>query len=234
MSGLLYFLETWLPILKDATLAVAASIASYVGLKGLGTWRRQLKGNAEYELAKKLLRGVYELREAITGVRHPFMLYSQEPDMSEEKLKELSEKEKQWHAMAQAYEKRWEPVPKAKTSVDTLLLEAEVVWGKKIVEFTSPLNGLIGELLWAIQKHLEAMNPNNHYDNPGEDEIKTRRNIMYARGTTEQDEYKKRLEAVIGLIEEELKPHIEQYHSYTSRDHRCGFCKKLKFWVGKL
>lgn len=187
-------------------------IAGYVGLMGLGTWRRQLKANTEYVLAKDLLRSIYELREAISSARHPFMQYSQEPDMPEEKLKELSEKEKRWHAMVQAYQKRWDPVPKAKSAFDTTLLEAEVVWGKKIVEITEPLNGLIGELLWAIQDHLDAMNPTSDYDRPGADEVKKRRNTMNARGTGDQDEYKNRLEAVIKSIEKELKPHIEQYH----------------------
>ena len=212
MNELLCILDSWLPIVKDAVLTGAAIIAGYVGLKGLGTWRRQLKGNTEYVLAKDLLRSVYELREAISSARHPFMRYSQEPDMPEEKLKELSEKEKQWHAMAQAYQKRWEPVPKAKSALDATLLEAEVVWGKKIVEITAPLNDLIGQLLWAIQDHLEAMNPNSYYDNPGVNEVKKRRDIMYARGAADQDEYKKQLETVISSIEKELKPHIEQYH----------------------
>ena len=212
MNELFCFLENMLPIVKDVAITGAAIIAGYVGIKGLGTWRRQLKGNTEYELAKQLLRSVYELREAIASVRHPFMQYSQEPDMPEEKLKELSVREKQWHAMAQAYQKRWEPVPKAKSTLDTTLLEAEVVWGQRIVEIVSPFDELIGELLWAIQDHLEAMNPNGYYESPGAEEIKKRRGILYVRGNTEKDEYKKRLEEIISAIEEELKPHIEQYH----------------------
>lgn len=212
MSDTFCLFKEWIPIAKDVVLTGAALVAGYVGLMGLGAWRRQLKGNTEYDLAKQLLKSVYELREAIATVRHPFMQYSQEPDMPEEKLKELSEKEKQWHAMAQAYQKRWEPVPKAKSALDTTLLEAEVVWGKNIVEKVSPLNELIGELLWAIQDHLEAMNPNVHYDNPGAEEIKKRRETMYARGNVDRDDYKKKLESVIAGIENELKPHIEQYH----------------------
>lgn len=212
MNELLCILECWLPVIKDVVLIGAAIIAGYVGLMGLGAWRRQLKGNTEYVLAKDLLRSVYELREAISSARNPFMQYSQEPDMPEEKLKKLSEKEKQWHAMAQAYQKRWEPIPKAKSALDTTLLEAEVVWGKKIGEITAPLNNLIGELLWAIQDHLEVMKPSSHYESLGGDEIKKRRDTMYAREAGDQDEYKKRLEAVINSIEKELKQHIEQYH----------------------
>lgn len=136
-------LKEWVSLIKDVILTAASLIAGYVGLKGLGTWRRQLTGNTEYELAKKLLRSVYELREAITSVRHPFMQYPRAPDMPEEELKKLSRREAEWRAMAQAYQKRWEVIPKAKLALDTALLEAEVVWGRKI-EKAECFNQLIG------------------------------------------------------------------------------------------
>ena len=44
-----------------------------------------------------MLGSVYELREAILRVRNPFMQYSKEPDLPEDKLKELSQREREWH-----------------------------------------------------------------------------------------------------------------------------------------
>ncbi len=210
MNNVYCLLSEWLPIVKDFVLSGAGVVAAYVGLKGLGTWRQQFKGNKEYELAKRLLTSVYELREAVNSVRHPFMHYSEEPDMPEDKLKELSDREKQWHALAQAYQKRWEPVPKAKSGLDANLLEAEVVWGKKIVKLAEPLNEYVGKLLWAIQDHIEAMNPNN-MERASPEEIKERRRIMYGRGSG-GDEYKEEFEAAISALENELRPHIEQFH----------------------
>lgn len=119
-------------IVKDVVLAIAAIVAASVGLRGLGTWRRQLRGNTGYQLAKNILSSVYELREAIAGVRSPLMQYSREPELSQDKLRELSHREKEWHAWAQAYQRRWDPVPAAKAKLDSNLLEAEVVWGPKI------------------------------------------------------------------------------------------------------
>jgi hypothetical protein len=140
------------------------------------------------------------------------MQYPQEPDLPKEKLKELSEREKNWYALAQAYQKRWEPVPAAKAKLDANLLEAEAVWGRSILNKVMPLNGLIAELLWAIQDHMEARNPNVDYESPGREEIKKRHEIMYACSDSEKDEYKKRFEAVVYDIESELKPRIVQYH----------------------
>ena len=36
-------------VTKDAVLAVGAIVGSYVALRGLNTWNRQLKGGAEYD-----------------------------------------------------------------------------------------------------------------------------------------------------------------------------------------
>lgn len=195
---------------KDLVLMAAAIVASYVGLRGLGTWRRQLRGNTEYQLAKALLTSVYELREAIAGVRNPFMQYSKEPDLPEEKLKDLSQRDREWHALAQAYQRRWEPVPAAKAKLDANLLEAEVIWGPAIRTKVQGLNRLIGELLFALQDHLEARNPNIPYESPGRDLVKKRHETLYGIG--DDDAFKKQLDEAIGTIENEMRPHIVQHH----------------------
>ena len=197
-------------IFKDIVLTLAAIVAGYVGIRGLDTWRRQLRGNTEYQLAKNMLGSVYELREAISSVRNPFMQYSKEPDLPEDKLKELSQREREWHALAQAYQRRWEPVPKATAKLDANLLEAEVVWGPAIRAKAAPLNRLTGELLFALQDHLEARNPDGRYESPGPELVKKRHETLYGLG--EKDEFKERLQQVIREIEDELRPHIVQHH----------------------
>src|SRR5690348_10031730 len=44
-----------------------------IALVGLFTWRRQLHGTVEYDLARRLLRRVYTVRDRIAEVRHPFI-----------------------------------------------------------------------------------------------------------------------------------------------------------------
>jgi len=197
-------------IVKDVILSGVAIVAAYVGLRGLGTWRRQLRGNTEYQLAKSMLASVYELREAIASVRHPFMQYSRDPELPQETLKELSQREREWHALAQAYQRRWDPVPEAKAKLDANLLEAEAVWGQEIRAKVNPLNGLIGELVFAIQDHLEARNPNGDYESPGAELVKKRRETLSGLG--EADRFKQQVDEVIRGIENDLRPHIVQHH----------------------
>jgi hypothetical protein len=207
--GVLALAET-IAVVKDVILSIAAIVAGYVGIRGLGAWRRQLRGNTEYQLAKSVLTSVYELREAITSVRNPLMQYSREPDLPEEKLKDLSQREREWHALAQAYQRRWELVPAAKAKLDANLLEAEVIWGPAIRTKLHPLNRLMGELLFALQDHLEAQNPNIHYESPGRELAKKRDETLYGIG--EADTFKQQLDEVIRNIESELRPHIVQHH----------------------
>jgi hypothetical protein len=165
-------------------------------------------------LAKRLLKIVYELREAISYVRHRFIQYSQEPNLPEEKRAGLSQREKEWYAMVQAYEKKWEYVAKAQTDLQTILFEAEAIWGGEIVEKVVSLIKLVNELSFAIQENLEARRPNLDSERFNAEENKRTNEIMVARSPAEaeKDEYKKRLDAVIFSIEEDLKPHIQQHY----------------------
>lgn len=200
-----------LATLKDVVLIFTAMIASYVGLKGLGAWRRQLKGNTEYVLAKDMLRSIYELREAVSIVRHPFMSHLEHANIPDERAKDLSYREKVVYGRAAAYQKRWDYILKAKSALDAKLLEAEVVWGRNIVDITKPLTTLIAELSWAIQDSFEDLDSKGYSNNQDIEELKKRRQIMFARGD-DKDQFKKRLDEVISTIEKEMKPHIEKYH----------------------
>jgi hypothetical protein len=114
--------------------------------------------------------------------------------------------------MVQAFQKRWDPVPKARANLDALVLESEVVWGRRIVEKVKPLGELLADLLGAIEEHLDAQNPSLPQEQPAAGELKKRREIMYARGDARKDEYLQNLLAVIRSIENELRQHISEYH----------------------
>jgi hypothetical protein len=199
-------------IVKDIIVAIAAGIAAYVGIRGLNTWRRQLAGNTEYQLARNILTSVYELRDAIIRVRDPFMSYSAEPDLSEEKLRSLDRADREWHAMAQAYQKRWDPIPPVMSRLNTNLWEAEAVWpkGKVIATKARELNALLNQLFWAIQTHLRNTNPTNREGVRRISILEQQEGMLYAR--QKDDEFRNKVDAVATEIEKELRPHITKHH----------------------
>lgn len=197
---------------KDLVLTATTLVATYVGLSGLNTWRRQLKGNTEYALAKNVLTCLYELRGLIDVVRNPFASYAQEPDIPEEKHQEMDARQKEWYSYAQMYEKRWAPVVAVKSKLDAYLFEMEAVWGRDVVAKLYLLNRVIAELQWAIQDHLEDRNPRLGRPYNNSEEVQKQRAILFRRGPKTPDEYNDRLKKAIEDAEAVLKPHILEHH----------------------
>lgn len=202
--------EFWVPLVKDVILAIAAVIGSIVAIMGLSTWKRQLYGQSEYELAKRLLKSLYLFREVINNARHPFMQYSAVPDLPQNKLEQMTKEEKEWHAQAQAWEKRWAPVAKARADLDMNVLESEVFWGDEIKEKMAKISQLQVELLVAIQEHIERTNPRDPDQSYQGDESKRVRAIMYGIGDRSKDAFLDRILSAIEEIESILKPYIRK------------------------
>lgn len=67
-------LQEWqgrISLIKDIVTILVALVGGGVAIYGLISWKRQLKGKTEYELARRVLRAVYRLRDAIRGIRNP-------------------------------------------------------------------------------------------------------------------------------------------------------------------
>lgn len=139
----------YVSIVKDVVLAGCAIAGATVALRGLNTWNRQLKGQTEYELARRLLRATYKFREAINVVRAPFMLGSEMPEPPEDDPAASSPAKKRWYGTAKAYEKRWEHVSKARSELEAELIEAEVIWGADIRKSFSDLYDLENDLYYS-------------------------------------------------------------------------------------
>lgn len=198
---------------KDIILSGTAITAAYVGLAGLGTWHRQLRGNTEYSLAKNLLTCIYELRSAIAVVRNPLASYATEPDLPAEKLTDMDWQKKSWYAQVQMYEGRWSHVVVAKSKLAALLFEVEAVWGKKTSENFKTFVTLIGDLDFAIQGHLEDKDPARARQATIDTEKQTRRRIvLFKRSPGSPDEYNDKLEQAIAKAEEVLRPYIKAHH----------------------
>lgn len=206
-------LAQYLPLLKDAVVTATGLVAAYVGLRGLSTWRRQLEGNTEYALAKNVLVSCYAVRSAIAAVRHPFMRYSQEPDLPAEKLKGLDARQKEWHSLAQEYQRRWKPLAEAVAKLESHMLEVEAVWGPSTRAKVEPITKLVSELLWSIEDHLEQRNPTGGAGPDDPSEAKARRMVLYSQHGKYPDEFKARLDLAVSEIEAELKPHVLRQHA---------------------
>lgn len=56
--------EIWTEIGQNITLSIAAMVTAYFGARGLSAWRRELSGRAKFKAARKILKTLYEARDA--------------------------------------------------------------------------------------------------------------------------------------------------------------------------
>jgi hypothetical protein len=77
---------------------LAITFAALVAIYGIGTWRKEIKGKREYDIAFELLSSIYEFRDVISRIRHPF--YAAGEGRSRERFESESEREKEVYDQA--------------------------------------------------------------------------------------------------------------------------------------
>lgn len=197
-------------LLKDLVLIGAAITGAVVAVKGLGTWQRQLKGQSEYELSRRILVTLFKYRDAINGVRHPAMWANEMPPPPEDEAKNMNHEQIRFYGSSKGYQNRWDKVQSEKTSLYADILEAEVLWGIELKNLFKEIFNLEHELFTSIRHYIELINPQT--SEASKDAItkidKKRRDIMYDDLSDEPDEYKQDLISSIEKIEKYLKPKL--------------------------
>lgn len=202
-------------ILRDAVLTAAAIMGAWVAWRGLHTWREQLTGQTEYDLAKRLLRDLYRYRDAVAAVRNPFMSVGEMAD--DIPLDDDPVPTPEWHhaGTTRAYQRRWEQLAAVRADLYPELLEAEVVWGDEINALFEPLRALENELYFAIEDQLEVSKPGVH---PGEiehlttiEESRRRRRILYSRKDRPEDEFGAKFQSALDKFADKLRPHLQRH-----------------------
>ena len=201
-----------LSIIKEIVIIGAAITASIVAVKGLSTWQRQLKGQSEYDLSRRILVSLFKYRDAINGVRNPAMWADEMPSPPEEKSKTMHPDQISFYGTSNAYQARWDKVQEERTSLYADLLEAEAIWGTELNDFFKVVFDLQHELFTQVRHYLISINPDQPETrkNAIEKIDKDNRDIIYDDLDEKPDEYKSDLIDAIKVIESYLKPKLSQ------------------------
>ena len=112
---------------KDIVIAISAATTAFFAYKGVDTWRKELKGKSEYQLAKDVLRAVYKVREAFKAVRNPLIMTHEYPDEMKHVNGHL--KSESFHeGTLYVYQERWKQMNDAFIELENKYLEAVVEW----------------------------------------------------------------------------------------------------------
>lgn len=145
-------IRSFFSFLKDAIPAVSWATGAIFAYKGLQVWRAQMTGKDKYDIAKNLLKTIYNVREKIGYLRKPMMMGGEIessmrkhfPDNKFDFLKQTAEDEKRIERAVMT--DRWSEVMKIMVDYRVIKFEAIVHWGKPIEEafgkFEKVIHGL--------------------------------------------------------------------------------------------
>lgn len=191
---------------KEVAVTAAAVTGAIVALLGLSAWKRQLIGNAEYDIARRYLLALYQLRDSVASTRYPMMTSGEVA---------AAIREKKWDvppptvldnsAYAAAYELRWKHVMEAKRNLLVVGWEAEVVWGHKATELLKPIWRSVAELRSAIQQHIDGREPRDR-----EESERAFLTLFSTGGSGESDQFSHAFDMSVKAVEEFVRPHLRR------------------------
>jgi hypothetical protein len=131
--------------------------AAWAALYGITAWQKQLRGRTEYEdeVARRVLAGVYRVRNALTTVRSP-AIFSSEYVGRPNRPKDARHSD--GNDLAYVYQQRFAPVEETYANLQVDLLEAEALWADEIRKCAMALHSCISCLAIAVSSYVDMKN----------------------------------------------------------------------------
>lgn len=188
--------------------AVTVGAAIYFGRAGLHTWRKQLKGSADHDLARRLLIELYKLRDAIQRARSPG-IFSFESTPFEGEVASTDPKQASYDNSARAYRRRLAAMDSARNPLLATMLEAEAVWGGKLKELMEHVFKLEREFVIYVRLYLLSINPERTVQSSlSHQQLEDgRRNVLYDLFGPE-DAYWEEMVKALDCVEKHLRARL--------------------------
>ncbi|MHC8299566.1 hypothetical protein [Pseudomonas sp. ZS1P83] len=136
----------------------AVWVAFRFGREGLHTWRRQLRGSADHDLARRLLIELYKLRDGIQRARSP-AIFSFEAIPFEGEVVSADPQRASYDYTARAYRRRLTAMDDARNPLRATMLEAEAVWGNDLKDLMEHVFKLEREFVNYVRLYLNSLSP---------------------------------------------------------------------------
>ncbi len=130
--------------------ALSVILAVILGSSWLDTSKKKMRGKLDYDIARKYLKSVLKLRDAIKIARNPFVPVEEMQCALEKYGFKRDEYENKEKVNRSVYSLRWDKVQETWTDLEAILLEAEISWGDEATKIQNDLNKLIKNLRSAI------------------------------------------------------------------------------------
>lgn len=201
--------------LRDIVLTLVAVCSLFVAIQGLKTWRRELQGRFDFDLARRLLVATYRVRERLREVRSPFMSSGEMATaISELGLEAKHEEERERDPLSSrvgagaAYDLRLRRLGDALTELSAVSLEVEAAWGHGKDEMLGDLHRLVSELRGKLAMYFHYLNqdPRSPRDIKRAEAIDA---VIYDVSAPDApDPFAKRVNEAVAALENLARPHL--------------------------
>ena len=195
---------TTLSNIKDITTIVTLSIGSYVAWQGLRTWKTQLKGTQNYDLAKSTLINLNKYVESIYQVRNPAILGGEYPKPTDVEKFNIHQNEKQYKEKCYVYQNRYDKIYNIKPYLQENVIEIEVLWGEKLKNKFKQLFALEFKLFIEIIMYTESF---KHKNDEYKDASSYDEKIINA--TIKNDSFRDEINKIRTEIENDIQPYLK-------------------------
>jgi hypothetical protein len=197
-----------LSMVKDVFLACAAAVTATVALLGLKSWSRELRGKAEFDVARSLIRSTYRLRDEIQSSRSPLVSGHEFPaDYGSSGQKTPEQEALGW---AQVFSNRWQPVREALLDFESHSLEAEAFWGPEVRQRADDLRQCARNLQVAMEAVVGDKASDGRDFSSDEQFGKEMRSAVYASRSDKSNPLTQKINGAIEAIEAIAKPHLKR------------------------
>ncbi|MDX1807899.1 MAG: hypothetical protein R3331_00030 [Sulfurospirillaceae bacterium] len=203
-------LSPWIAAGKDSLVGLSAVSAAIFAYLGLSAWKKELKGKAEYQLAKDVLKSVYKVREAFKHVRNPAIYQYEYPEDMTDYHGHLK-REYKHEGTVYVYENRWKVMAEAFSELEEHHLNAQVEWGAEFQDTIVKLRSCRVELQITIQQLLERKKDAELDRMTTREQRAAERSVLYYGGEdSEYDKFTPEINQAIDKFEKWLRPHINK------------------------
>lgn len=182
----------------DLVTAIATLGAVVVAGVGLRTWRKELKGRADFETARQLARDTYALREALGTFRAPLYSSAEFPDGDIDSAE----------GYASMFQNRWRPLGAALATFESTSLEAEALWGAPVREKTDRLRRCVVRVFVAVEAFVDDKRSGGRDFKSDPDFGKRTRADVAGTPDSETNQMSVEIAAAVRDIEDFLKTHL--------------------------
>ena len=197
--------------IEHVTVTVAAAATAIVAWSGVTAWRRQLRGQTEYAVARVALRAAYRVRDSLGMVRSPFVSSGEqgaalaEVDPQDNNADPNSD-EARARGLAAAYQVRWRAVASALSDLDLARVEAEAMWGSEAVQCFVGLRSCAQELNVALFMYLRRQQERYSLGPRSDFDAQMERTVF---GMGEDDPYAAKVKSAVDALEAYFRPKLK-------------------------